>query len=42
MYYRSGLHEQDAPYFQCVNEDLRRSMARAQKLISWGVFDVQS
>jgi hypothetical protein len=42
MYYRSGFHEEGAPYFQCANADLRQSTARAQKLISWGVFDVQS
>ncbi|OOQ85524.1 putative C6 transcription factor [Penicillium brasilianum] len=42
MYYRSGLHEEGAPYFQCANDDLGQNMARAQKLISWGVFDVQS
>lgn len=42
MYYRSGLHKEGAPYFQSANEDLRDSMVRAQKLISWGIFDVQS
>jgi hypothetical protein len=42
MYYQTDLHKDGAPYFQCVDDDLRRSMARAQKLISWGVFDVQS
>lgn len=42
MYYRSGLHKEGAPYFQSANEGLRHSMARAQKLISWGIFDVQS
>lgn len=42
MYYRSGLHKKSAPYFESTNEDLRQSMARAQKLISWGIFDVQS
>jgi hypothetical protein len=42
MYYRSGLHKEGAPYFQCANENLRQSMVRAQKLISWGIFDVQS
>lgn len=42
LYYRLGLHKEGAPYFDCVNKDLKISMVRAQKLISWGIFDVQS
>ncbi|KAJ5489106.1 hypothetical protein N7539_003996 [Penicillium diatomitis] len=42
LYYRLGLHEEGAPYYDCINLDLKVSMARAQKLVSWGIFDVQA